>query len=295
METIGDKQKDEICSGHAGDSCSNSSTGGCSGVRRKAKPTQSFEQEPVVNGTKKKIRPNGCVKSTSQDLYGFIWQSVQENESTPTLLVRRSPPNKHHRPLERSWPPKNFQSASDEFSFDIIDTDEQFSTPNEEPNGLDFIPGEFFKSLTPAKQSKLVRPLQPIIVDENAPLATPEKDVSASDSTPSRNLLLCNNVSITRDPLEALNVETSPKQKRTIIKKKLRLSDKMVQCEEFRFPPEPEPVRIPATASTSTNTVQSVPIVVTGHDVAAQTTPMKPHKVGNIKELKKKLFKGSFY
>lgn len=274
METIGDKQNVETCSGHGGDTCSNSSTGGCSGVRRKAKPTQSFEQEPVVNGTKKKIRPNGCIQSTSQDLYGFIWQSAQENDSTPTMSVRRSPPSKHHRPLERSWPPKNFQSVSDDFSFDIIDTDEQFSTPNEEPNGIDFIPGEFFKSLTPAKQSKLVRPLQPIIVDENAPLATPEKDVSASDSTPSRNLLF-NNVTASRDPLEALNVETSPKQKRAIIKKKLRLSDKMVQCEEFRFPPE-EPVKV--TASTSTNTIQSVPIVVTGHDVAAQTTPLKPHK-----------------
>lgn len=284
METIGDKQKDETCSGHGGDTCSNSSTGGCSGVRRKAKPTQSSEQEPVVNGTKKKIRPNGCVKSTSQDLYGFIWQSAQENESTPTITVRRSPPNKHHRPLERSWPPKSFQSVSDEFSFDIIDTDEQFSTPNEEPNGIDFIPGEFFNSLAPGKQqlqqqqqqpSKLVRPLQPIIVDENAPLATPEKDVSASDSTPSRNLL--SSTFNGRDTLEALNVETSPKQKRAIIKKKLRLSDKMVQCEEFRFPPE-EPVKLPMTASTSTNTVPSVPIVVTGHDVAAQTTPLKPHK-----------------
>ncbi|XP_063706848.1 E3 ubiquitin-protein ligase HECW2 [Culicoides brevitarsis] len=272
VETIGDKQatitKDDVCTGHSGDSCTNS--GGCSGVRRKAKPTQSFEQEPVVNGTKKKIRPNGCVKSTSQDLYGYIWKSAQEDDtSTPTISMRRSPPNKHHRPLERSWPPKNFQSITDDFSFDIIDTDEQFSTPNEEPNGLDFIPGEFF---TPIKQkSKQVHQLQANVVDENAPLATPEKDASSlGESASSKNIIS------SRDPLEALNVETSPKQKRALIKKKLRLSDKMVQCEEFRFPPE-EPV-MKATASTSTNTVQTVPILVTGHDVAAQTTPLKPHK-----------------
>uniref|UniRef100_A0A336M053 HECT-type E3 ubiquitin transferase n=2 Tax=Culicoides sonorensis TaxID=179676 RepID=A0A336M053_CULSO len=289
VENNSEKPKDlDTCSaGHGGESCSNSSTGGCSGVRRKAKPTKSFEQEPVANGTKKKIRPNGCVKSTSQDLYGFIWQAGQENENTPTITSRKSPPSKHHRPLERSWPPKCGQT--DDFSFDIIDTDEQFSTPCEEPNGLDFIPGEFFDSVANAKQqSKLVRPLQPIIVDENAPLATPEKDVSVSDSTPARSLITniivinnhgsSNNLMKNNDALEALNVETSPKQKRALIKKKLKLSDKMVQCEEFRFPDEPQKNSNPTVASTSTNTVTPVPVIVMGHDVAAQTMPLKPHK-----------------
>lgn len=140
-------------SGHHGDSCgSSSSSAPCSGVRRKAKVASTSLEEPVANGTKKKVRPNGSLKSSPSQEYLQIWTTasgdVQAVEGIPVQKQVTSPTIQVHRPLERSWPPKHqrkqqLQQGSEEFSFDIIDTDEQ-SIAEAFTSAVEFAPGEFF-------------------------------------------------------------------------------------------------------------------------------------------------------
>ncbi|XP_062701496.1 E3 ubiquitin-protein ligase HECW2-like isoform X1 [Aedes albopictus] len=185
-------------SGHHGDSCgSSSSSAPCSGVRRKAKVASTSLEEPVANGTKKKVRPNGSLKSSPSQEYLQIWTTasgdVQAVEGIPVQKQATSPTIQVHRPLERSWPPKHqrkqqLQQGSEEFSFDIIDTDEQ-SIAEASTSAVEFAPGEFFdqnpKQLRHEKVARVIKqPLEGI--NEGAPLATPETDGSLSDNTPLR-------------------------------------------------------------------------------------------------------------
>ncbi|KXJ73335.1 hypothetical protein RP20_CCG016042 [Aedes albopictus] len=99
-------------SGHHGDSCgSSSSSAPCSGVRRKAKVASTSLEEPVANGTKKKVRPNGSLKSSPSQEYLQIWTTasgdVEAVKGIPVQKQVTSPTIQVHRPLERSWPPKH--------------------------------------------------------------------------------------------------------------------------------------------------------------------------------------------
>ncbi|KXJ78450.1 hypothetical protein RP20_CCG004597, partial [Aedes albopictus] len=103
-------------SGHHGDSCgSSSSSAPCSGVRRKAKVASTSLEEPVANGTKKKVRPNGSLKSSPSQEYLQIWTTasgdVQAVEGIPVQKqslspCARSPPSgsstRSGSPLEHS-------------------------------------------------------------------------------------------------------------------------------------------------------------------------------------------------
>jgi E3 ubiquitin-protein ligase HECW2 len=113
-----------------------------------------------LNGTKKKVRSNGCLKSQSQE-YFELWslgsndvESHSVAEQTDLPLEEEPTPQssssfKYHRPLERSWPPKrdlkvNRHSLED-FSFDIIDIDEQLFYGASNLSGMEFPSGEFFE------------------------------------------------------------------------------------------------------------------------------------------------------
>lgn len=171
-------------SSHNGNSCASStSSAPCSGVRRKSKIVSNVEQDPV-NGKwdKKKIRPNGSIKSPPDEYYN-IWQATESLE-TPVIDTA-----KLHRPLERSWPPRYPKTASykeEEFSFDIVDTDEQYFAQSDLATGIDidFVPGEFYEENAKSKVNKVKKSLEELI--ESAPLATPETDGSISENTPMR-------------------------------------------------------------------------------------------------------------
>ncbi|XP_055616369.1 E3 ubiquitin-protein ligase HECW2 isoform X1 [Toxorhynchites rutilus septentrionalis] len=200
--------------GHQGDSCgSSSSSAPCSGVRRKAKITPTSQEEPTSNGAKKKVRSNGSLKSSPSQDYLHVWnpaprdEQIVENPSEEVVPI-----NQIHRPLERSWPPKHYhkqrnqllKQGSEEFSFDIVDTDEQSYGTGPESGGLgvDFTPGEFFDQ-TPkqVRHEKVTRVIKQALEDitESAPLATPETDGSLSDNTPlrlGRGHLYCANADV---------------------------------------------------------------------------------------------------
>ncbi|XP_058127390.1 E3 ubiquitin-protein ligase HECW2-like [Anopheles coustani] len=126
----------------------------CFGVRRKSElppdggGTASRVEQPVVNGTKKKVRPNRLSPTTpasrSSGYRGrknHFWLGPEAVDTKqlagPGELcfgANAESPTKLHRPLERSWPPKTTgghrqrqrqRQGAGEFSFDIIDTDEQ--------------------------------------------------------------------------------------------------------------------------------------------------------------------------
>lgn len=162
--------------------CFLSSTGQCcSGVRRKAKPITNIDQEPTSNGTKKKIRPNGSLKSPPSE-YFPLWTST-EGTGFDEIPLKNAPalPSKNHRPLERSWPPKSNNS----FSFDIIDTDEPYYCPEDATvKEIEFIPGEFFDETLIEHPVQTLKPTDRIL--NEAPLATPDTDISLSSSIPLR-------------------------------------------------------------------------------------------------------------
>ncbi|KAJ6637544.1 E3 ubiquitin-protein ligase HECW2, partial [Pseudolycoriella hygida] len=185
------------------DSCSSTSSAPHSGVRRKSKPILPPEQEVSISGTKKKIRPNGSLRSPSSSCanneYYTIWTSREDygvedengcDEIVSPPLPHRSPTSvtviHRHRPLER-WPPKIHRSSksnAESFSFDIIDTDDEplFCSVDvaRDCDQVDFIPGEFFEERRHAgdgQAHKLSKNL-----DDSAPLATPETDGSLSES-----------------------------------------------------------------------------------------------------------------
>lgn len=193
------------------DSCSSSSSAPCSGVRRKSKPpsqtaiNDTTESISSSNGTKRKIRSNGCLKnspSSSQDYYS-IWTAHGEQydpnnigednlcEETLTIDAPPIPPrvsvnHMMHRPLERSWPPRisRTNKPNEAFSFDIIDTDEPFVVGDASPDcdRLEFVPGEFFEERRHAGDGQANRNIK-AIEDNDAPLATPETDGSLSETT----------------------------------------------------------------------------------------------------------------
>lgn len=176
-----------VCSPSHQQDCIISSTGQCSGVRRKAKPTTNIDQA-TSNGTKKKVRPNGSLKSPPNDFFP-LWSST-EGSGFDEIPLKNAPalPSKNviiHRPLERSWPPKS-SKTNNSFSFDIIDTDEQlFYCPEDAVKEIEFIPGEFFDETQTEQQTQIsLKPTDRML--NEAPLATPDTDISLSSSTPLR-------------------------------------------------------------------------------------------------------------
>ncbi|KAL1404054.1 hypothetical protein pipiens_005473 [Culex pipiens pipiens] len=233
--------------GHHGDSCgSSNSSAPCSGVRRKAKVKPTSQEEPVSNGTKKKVRPNGSVKSSPSQDYLHIWAAATATAEEPDSQVV-SPTIQIHRPLERSWPPKQSRKqqvgsqsqGAEEFSFDIIDTDEQSYGNEQESVGaaaVEFSPGEFFEqNPKQVRHEKVVRvikqPLEGII--ESAPLATPETDGSLSEHTPLRLGRLDRNAN---PDIETVSEDAEPSAS-NVAKLPLR---KTVVCPEYSFPEQQE-------------------------------------------------------
>lgn len=123
------------------DDSASSSITPCSGVRRKAKPLNSSSDPDVtLNGVKKKIKNQtaGCSASNSDHFNIWIARECFENNPVETVIEDPQPSetpqndasklNKQfHRPLERSWPPKNGRGSkptNDVFKFDIVDIDE---------------------------------------------------------------------------------------------------------------------------------------------------------------------------
>ncbi|XP_055525941.1 E3 ubiquitin-protein ligase HECW2 isoform X1 [Wyeomyia smithii] len=237
---------------HIGDSCgSSASSAPCSGVRRKAKGTATSLEEPVTNGTKKKVRSNGSLKSSPSQDYLQIWPSPsstsneQRNEdSSSNQQKTTSPAVQVHRPLERSWPPKQQhrkqqafsqqEQGSEEFSFDIIDTDEQcypLTGPESGAGGTDFVPGEFFEqSPKQMRHEKVARVVKQSLegITESAPLATPETDGSLSEHTPLRLGRLEQNVNSDIDCANEATVEMSNQTKAPL--------RKAIPKPEFNFP-----------------------------------------------------------
>ncbi len=86
------------------DSCSSTSSAPHSGVRRKSKPILPPEQEISTSGTKKKIRPNGSLRSplssSANNEYYTIW-TARENYSMDDDVALDdivSPPLPHRSP-----------------------------------------------------------------------------------------------------------------------------------------------------------------------------------------------------
>ena len=184
----------EKSSGNLDNTQSNSSQNEsiCSGVRRKAIPSSQTSEIEPRNGTKKKIRPNCCyMKSPVQEYQ--LWDLRNQPEvsraegSDLTAFVN------YHRPLERSFPPTTpskllkSKHTIEEFSFDIVDTDEQqFLGSDNLVNGIDFIELCEFDS----HRKKEKRPH--IFEDLNIPplaVFDSETDGSLSENTPSKFLL----------------------------------------------------------------------------------------------------------
>ena len=128
------------------------------------------EKEPR-NGTKKKVR-----KSPIQEYQ--LWNNCHTEETNfggITSIVN------YHRPLERSYPQtsKNLRPQdSDDFRFDIIDTDEY--TSESVAQGINYLDG--------VKDDKKPS-IEQITENIHPPLATPETDGSLSENTPSKILL----------------------------------------------------------------------------------------------------------
>ena len=187
----------------------------CSGVRRKAiSANNNVEREPK-NGTKKKVRPNGnCFNDSPVQDYYQLWNltncRTEEHELNDgiTAIVN------YHRPLERSYPPpqahKNQKISTEDFSFDIIDTDEQdFGTDNL-ISGIDLGVieiSELEHKQHNDKKLKVKNQLEELI-ENIPPLATPETDGSLSEITPSK-LLLKRQIINSRDS----STEGTPKSK----------------------------------------------------------------------------------
>ena len=250
-----------------GESCaSSSSSAPCSGVRRKAKIISTSLEEPVINGTKKKVRPNGSVKSSPSQDYYQIWTASEGLDSSLVLEPKTSPTVQVHRPLERSWPPRisknNSKQGSEDFTFDIIDTDEQCYGPNETASAcaIDFIPGEFYEQQNTKpkveKVTKIIKPLEEIIESASAPLATPETDGSLSDTTPLRLNRLA-------EPKTSIILEGSPQEEQLVtkiaLKKCVKTDLAILAKKDLILPPPPEP----------SSTIRNVEI---------EPMPIKPHR-----------------
>lgn len=176
-------------SSHSGD-CSTS--GCCSGVRRKPISASNVEKEPR-NGTKKKIRPNGSFKSPVQDFQ--LWNIGKCSAKETDLGEGITAIVNYHRPLERVYqgssqlsrngkiPLENF---SEDFGFDIIDIDE-LGISDPLSTGIDLVE----IGTTVERKHDRKPTIEQIIENIHPPLATPETDGSLSENanTPTKMLL----------------------------------------------------------------------------------------------------------
>lgn len=187
-------QNNETHSSHSSGDCAGTS---CSGVRRKSKAisTNLIDKEQR-NGTKKKVRPNGCfLKSPTLHDPFPLWnlKSLPDDDDNATsdLSSGLTVITNFHRPLERAihYPPvgKNLKISSadgDDFGFDIIDIDElSFQSESKNAQGIDF------SGITLERKSDRKPTIEEIIENIQPPLATPETDGSLSEITPSKILL----------------------------------------------------------------------------------------------------------
>lgn len=186
-----------------------------SGVKKKCPPPVDTGGGNTLNGVKKKSVVNsGFDSPTSPGTeYYKIWSPKNpckimkfvydvEGANVPNEAEKSPvpplPPRQSHKPLERmhalSPPqvprhrkPKKLSKPEDAFTFELIDTDEQFFTDNNITNSAalqgelnDFKPGEFYSGNQVAMSSttSFWRGGQNV-----APLATPETDGSLCEST----------------------------------------------------------------------------------------------------------------
>lgn len=184
------------------------------GVKKKCLPPVDTGGGQSLNGVKKKIKgKNGQASPTSPTEYYKIWSPknpckimkfvydveganiTKEAEKSP---VPPLPPRKPHKVLERTHAippphvprnrkPKTITKPEDTFTFELIDTDEQFFTDINITNSAlmqgelnDFKPGEFYSGHQAAVPStaQFLQGAQNV-----APLATPETDGSLFEST----------------------------------------------------------------------------------------------------------------
>lgn len=166
------------------------------GVKKKSKVNVGFESPTSPGGEYYKLwsPQNPC--KIMKFVYDVGSASVPiESDKSP---VPPLPPRQSHKPLERmhalSPPqvhrhrkPKRLTKPEDAFTFELIDTDEQFFTDNHIANSArmqadinDFRPGEFYSGdhLAISSTTSFWRSGQNI-----APLATPETDGSLCEST----------------------------------------------------------------------------------------------------------------
>lgn len=264
------------------DSCSSTtSSAPHSGVRRKSKPILPPEQEINNSGTKKKIRPNGTLRSpgssSANNEYYTVWTA--DDAVLDPALQHRSPNSatviQQHRPLERSWPPKMYRSNNktntEVFSFDIIDTDDEplfcGVDVTRDCDQVDFIPGEFFEERRHAGDGQAQK-MSKNLDDNTAPIATPETDGSLSES----NVLRLN--------APARHFETI--KLKPLLKKKIGpdnyistiLSQKVVQSPPpismYTFPQDD----LPGTSFDRSNIENSYD----GNGLIGEFIPLKPHK-----------------
>lgn len=220
-QTKCDHSKSVGCSFNSEFQCSSSTATTSSGVKKKCPPPVDTGGGPLLNGVKKKVKPlnSGSISPVSPGTeYYKIWSPKNpckimkfvydvEGANVPNDAQKSPvpplPPRLSHKPLERmhalSPPqvlrhrkPKKLTQPEDTFTFELIDTDEQFFTPeNITKSSLlhgelnDFKPGEFYSG----KQTAM--PLMTTCLKETqniAPLATPETDGSLCESTVSSKL-----------------------------------------------------------------------------------------------------------
>nr|AON96562.1 hect type E3 ubiquitin ligase [Bicyclus anynana] len=185
-----------------------------SGVKKKCPPPVDTGSCLALNGVKKKTNINiGFESPTSPDTeYYKIWSPQNpckimkfvydvEGANVPNDAQKSPvpplPPRQSHKPLERMHAlppivqrhrkPKKLSKPEDAFTFELIDTDEQFFTDNNIANSAtlqgninDFRPGEFYSGAQAPMSStaSFLRGCQNV-----APLATPETDGSLCEST----------------------------------------------------------------------------------------------------------------
>ncbi|XP_045486203.1 E3 ubiquitin-protein ligase HECW2 isoform X2 [Pieris rapae] len=184
-----------------------------SGVKKKCPPPVDTGGGQPLNGVKKKTNLNvGLESPSSPDTeYYKIWSPQNpckimkfvydvEGANIPSDAQKSPvpplPPRQSHKPLERMHAlppavqrhrkPKKISKPEDAFTFELIDTDEQFFTDKNISNssGLqgnlnDFKPGEFFSG----KQHPLASVANIKETQNVAPLATPETEGSLCEST----------------------------------------------------------------------------------------------------------------
>lgn len=282
-----------------------------SGVRRKSpniEPPTIIENnqciDPIAaNGTKKKIRSNLSVMSSSkqqthpqQDYYS-IWtarecfepdpeEEILEDIDVSTGIVSAAPPlpprncinsSLLHRPLERSWPPRisrnNKPISNDNFSFDIIDTDDPVLGTTDvvsECERIDFIPGEFFEERRYAGDGQAHKSIRDR--EDCAPLATPETDGSLSENNALRlGNTIKSNETIKLKPL--LKKKIGPDNYISTI-----LTQKVIQSEnakDYSFPLSDFSSDINTYSHTK---IDRPTITENSNNLVGEFIPLKPHR-----------------